>query len=131
MIGKLFRSVLITIGISSFLSLASHFAGMSFWWTFLVVTVIQFGLWNLIQYILEWRTAVNLRTIESNMLIELNKTTLDIPCIHCKTVNTVPIRFDQDNEFQCTDCDKTNSVYIDVEIAAKTEIIDRPHFILR
>lgn len=131
MVGKLATSILITFGISTLLSGISYYAGYSFWLSFLTVTVIQFGLWNLIQYILEWRTAIKLRDIESTMLIELNKQVINIPCIHCKTVNTVPIRFDQNNEFQCTDCDKTNSVYIEVEVAAKTEIIDRPQFIVR
>ena len=131
MVGKLTRSILITLGISTLLSGLSLYAGYSFWLSFLTVTVIQFGLWNLIQYILEWRTTIKLRDIESNMLIELNKQVVNIPCIHCKTVNTIPIRFDQNNEFQCTDCDRTNSVYIEVEVAAKTEIIDRPGFIVR
>tara|TARA_R110002050_G_scaffold6130_1_gene25936 strand:- start:6261 stop:6656 length:396 start_codon:yes stop_codon:yes gene_type:complete len=130
-IGKLIRSILITLGISALVSLASQVAGYSFWWTFLVVTVVQFGIWNLVQYILEWRTSVNMRAMEAKMLIELNRQTLEIPCIHCKTVNTVAMRFDQDNEFQCTDCDKTNSMYIDIEVAARTEIIDKPHFTLR
>ncbi len=77
-------------------------------------------------YALEWRSRIKMREIETEMLAEMSKQGIHIPCAYCKVENFVPIRFDEDNDFNCIECGKTSGVYIDIESATKTAPVDHP-----
>ena len=55
----------------------------------------------------------------------MSKQTAGLPCIFCGEQNTVIIRLNEDNDFNCESCNKTNAVYIDIETVAKTEPIQQ------
>lgn len=46
----------------------------------------------------------------------------DVTCAHCNAAAFVPVRFDEDNSFDCDVCGKSNSVYIDVTTTQKTTV---------
>lgn len=46
----------------------------------------------------------------------------DVTCAHCNAAAFIPIRFDDDNSFNCEVCGKSNSVYVDVTTAQKTTV---------
>jgi hypothetical protein len=46
-------------------------------------------------------------------------------CAYCNAINFIPIRLDEDNEYKCTECDNTNSVYVQITTARQTDIKDR------
>ena len=41
-----------------------------------------------------------------------------------RAAETVPIQFDENNSFTCTECDKESVVYMDIESAQVTTPID-------
>tara|TARA_Y100000310_G_C20291949_1_gene627622 strand:+ start:83 stop:490 length:408 start_codon:yes stop_codon:yes gene_type:complete len=121
---SIIKSLAITLGISILCAASLLVFDITFWKSFLVITAIQFSLWNLVQYVLEWRTKLASRKLEVELLSEISKQGVDIPCGYCKVKNFVPIRFDDTNDFECIDCKKVSSVYIEIESAAKTDPID-------
>ena len=58
--------------------------------------------------------------LEVQILEELGKQTINIPCAACKKENMVPIRLDINNKFDCIECSKENGIYIEVESAQVT-----------
>jgi transposase-like protein len=49
---------------------------------------------------------------------------ISVTCAYCGTSNYIPVRFDEDNSYECEGCGKTNSVYIKITTAQVTDIID-------
>lgn len=47
-----------------------------------------------------------------------------VSCASCKSENFIPIVFGDDNGFECTECGKSNAVYVEIETAARTQPID-------
>ncbi len=71
------------------------------------------------------RRAENLLEVELTTRIqEYTKQGVDLECAYCKAPNYVPIRMDEDNDFVCEECNKTNAVYISLTTAQKTQPIN-------
>lgn len=89
---------------------------------FFVVQVIFFYIWNSVsQSILTFR----LEQEQTKQAEYFSQQGVEASCAHCNSINFVPVRMDQDNEFDCSSCGKSNSVYIDVVIAQKAQLIDK------
>lgn len=114
------RSIVILLVVGCSFGLFLYQFGVNFWITLLLAIVLQFAIWELVRYIIEAGAAVKAAELEVQVLEEIGKQTINIPCAACKTLNVVPIRLDINNTFDCTDCDKENSVYIEVESAQVT-----------
>ena len=54
-----------------------------------------------------------------------SKQGVEVTCAHCNSVNYIPVFMDQDNDFDCESCGKSNSVYIDITVAQQTDITDK------
>ena len=50
---------------------------------------------------------------------------VEVNCAHCNQPSFVPVRMDEENEFTCEQCGKHNSIYIDITVAQKAQLIDR------
>lgn len=81
-----------------------------------------FYIWN--SYI-EYRLRYNESVQETARIESYNMQGVEARCAHCNSINFIPIRFDDNNQFQCTECDKTNSVYIDVTIAQSADVLNK------
>ena len=55
---------------------------------------------------------------------EYSKQGIDTECAFCTAPQFVPIRFDIDNEFDCTECGKSSALYVTVTSAQKTNPLD-------
>lgn len=54
-----------------------------------------------------------------------SKQGVDVTCAHCSNANFIPISMSEVNEFECQVCGKQNSVYVDITVAQKTDIVDK------
>jgi hypothetical protein len=90
--------------------------------TLFVLQIIFFYIWNSVsQSILTFK----LEQEQTKQAEYFSQQGLEASCAHCNSVNFVPIRMDQDNEFDCENCGKPNSVYIDVVVAQKAQLLDK------
>ena len=58
--------------------------------------------------------------LQRQLLSDIASQSIIAPCAYCKVENVAPIRFDQDNQFECEACNKNSVVYIDIETAQIT-----------
>jgi hypothetical protein len=114
-VNRVVRSILILLAVGSSFGLFLYQFGVNFWVTFTLVIVLQFAIWEFVRYILEARATMKAAEMEVQVLEELGKQTINIPCAACSKINMVPIRLDINNKFDCIECSKENGVYIDVE----------------
>lgn len=116
MIGSILRSLAITCAVSLGVAyLASSFE-ISFWKTFIAVSLVQLAGWQIVDHF----TAIKIRQLQQKAQEIDSMQMLPVPCAGCKTTNIVPVRLDEDNSFDCTNCNKTNSIYIETQTAIAT-----------
>lgn len=92
----------------------SYYKGFAF------TVVAQLLVYNLFKYMRDGYMTVRMREIEMEEIKSFEKQGMDLECAHCRDVAYVPIRFDQQNVFECPACGKTNSVYLNVTVARET-----------
>ena len=120
MIGSILRSLAITCAVSLGVAYFASSFEISFWKTFIAVTLVQLAGWQIVDHF----TSIKLRQIQQKAEEIDSMQILPLQCAGCKTTNIVPIRLDEDNSFDCTNCNKTNSVYIETQTAVATSPID-------
>jgi len=64
--------------------------------------------------IIQSNISIKQTRLENERIAEFSKQGTTVPCAYCNTNNFIPIRFDVDNNFPCTSCEKVNSVYINI-----------------
>lgn len=126
MIATVLKSGLVTSIISASIAYFLTFFGISFLSTFILATVIQIVVWNIYNNYMQLRN----REIDERMLGELAKQAIPIPCAYCKQVNLTPIRFDENNKVNCTQCQKESAVYVNVESSQITTPLELEKTIL-
>ena len=118
------RSLGITFAVSAAVALFLTEFDFTFWKPFLFVTVIQFVGWFAYNKRLEAILIKDSHQVTERMVTEIAKQQTPLPCNFCKHINIVDIRIDEDNGFECTSCGKNNAVYVSIDTAATTDIID-------
>lgn len=114
------RSLSITCVVSATIAyFLTHF-NIDFSKTFLLIIVLQVAAWNIFQYIIQTRVAQKRRDQDNQMLAEIAKQSAVVLCAYCDEENLAPIRLDQDNNFQCSKCNKENSVYVHIQTVQVT-----------
>tara|TARA_B100001123_G_scaffold437355_1_gene569356 strand:- start:204 stop:602 length:399 start_codon:yes stop_codon:yes gene_type:complete len=88
--------------------------------SFVLAVLVQIIGWNVFSYIHSKKVQIRITELEVQALGELAKQSSEATCAYCGTANIIPIRFDEDNAFECNNCDNRNSVYIAVETAQIT-----------
>ena len=116
---SIFKTTLVAI---IFTVIVNYITGSDYLRTFITLICVQFALsyiWNsYTQYSLS-----RLSIIEETQRLEMYESQgLSVQCAFCKSENFIPIRFDDENDFDCTECNKQNSVYVDVTTAQKTTV---------
>ena len=90
--------------------------------TLFVLQLLVFYIWNSVsQSIL----TIRIEQEQTKQAEYFSQQGVEASCAHCNTVNYVPIRMDLDNEFQCESCGKPNSIYIDITVAQKAQLIGK------
>ena len=125
MIRDIIISIAVTLLMAALISSALYFAfDVSILKSSIVTILLQvlgFYIWN--SY-LQYKMKRVLIEEETKRLESYTAQGVEVNCAYCNSINYIPVRFDQDNGFECTDCGKHNSVYVDVKTAQKTDIID-------
>lgn len=120
MIVNILRSLAITLAISGTCASVGWSLDYNFWKIFALITAIQFvGFWifnTIIQHIKQ----VKMTQLENERIAEYTKQSITAECAYCKTPNLIPLRVDSDNDFDCTNCNKPNAIYIGITVTQKT-----------
>ena len=87
----------------------------------LVVQFVFFYLYNSVVQLVMSSKFEREQTIQAEYF---SKQGVDVSCAHCNNINFIPISMADVNEFVCDVCGKQNSVYVDITVAQKTDIVD-------
>ena len=121
---NILRSLAITCVVSATLAYFLTTFNIEFLKTFLLAIILQVAGWNIFQYVIKTRVAQKRRDQDNVMLAEIAKQSAVIPCAYCAQENLVPIRLDEDNNFECSECNKENSVYVNIQTVQVTVPLD-------
>jgi hypothetical protein len=126
MIKSIVVSLLVTVVLSLVGATICNFVfEYNFIKSFVVFILVQLSVSFIWSSILSYLANVNAAREETARLELYSQQGVDADCAYCKKTNFIPIRMDEVNDFICDSCGKNNSVYIDVTIAQKTDIIDK------
>lgn len=123
-IKKIIISLIITCIISSLVGAATYSIDIGFLIGFIFSFLIQLSISITLKTILQSKENIRAVELENKRIAELSKQGAFVECAHCGEDNFIPIRLDVDNEFECTSCNKNNSVYVNITIAQQTEPLD-------
>lgn len=117
---QLFRGIIILSTISSLGGALAYGIGVAFWQGFAFTSVIQIILFNVGRHIRTGYLASKTRELELEEIKSFEKQGMELTCAHCRSNVFVPIRFDQQNAFQCPECGEHNAIYVNVTVARET-----------
>jgi len=119
-IGSILRSLVITCFVSGGIAYFATAFNIDFIKAFILACLTQLAIWQVINHF----SNIKLKQIQQKGQEIEAMQFLPISCAGCKTSNMVPVRLDYKNSFECNDCKKTNSVYIDISTAMTTDPIN-------
>jgi len=123
-VNNIFRSVGLTLAVSTIVSFALLLANISFLTSFIVVTIAQFIVFFIVGSVLEFINEIKLKEINALRLTEYSKQSLEIECpCFKKHKQVIPISLSSPNSYKCGECGKNNNVYITAEAVHVTEPI--------
>jgi hypothetical protein len=61
------------------------------------------------------------KKLENDRIAEFSKQGVEAECANCNTKSIVPVKFNSNNDFICENCSRSNSIYINITTAQKTE----------
>jgi phage FluMu protein Com len=115
-------TVVVAIGAASASAYVFEYNYMKSFVVVMLIQIVGFYLWNsLLQMIIKFR----MEREQTIRIQQYNEQGMEIKCAHCNSLNFIPIKVNEDNQFTCIQCAKDNSVYIDVTVAPKTDVSDR------
>jgi hypothetical protein len=119
------RSILLTLLVGAVLGTSIAYIGSLSYTKSIVGTVL--GQFIFFAFYNRYRARKDAAAFTAEMttrIKEFSKQGIDTECAFCTAPQFVPIRFDRDNEFECTECGKTSALYITVTSAQKTKPLD-------
>lgn len=125
MIANIVKSLLTTLIVSLGLSVIFYFLGFKPVNTFIISICVLLVLGFLVGQISETLAGINNKKLENERIKEFTKQGVSVSCAYCGSLNFTPIRFDTKNQFTCLDCDKKNSIYIDITATQVTNPLDK------
>lgn len=124
------KDIIISLVVTTIISLAAAFIGQIVYDTdFLqvlvgafVTQIAIFYLWN--SY-MQYRVRSTLEQEETKRVEMYQTQGVESQCAYCNSMNFIPIRLGENNEYECDECGSKNSVYVQVTTARKTDIKNR------
>lgn len=114
------KSLTITVTVSLLVGLVFWATGYDYVKPIILTMVGQFAVFWLFNTWLRKQHMIQTNKLENERIKEFSKQAVDVECSYCKSTNLIPVRFDVDNDFECTNCGKPNAVYIGVTVTQKT-----------
>lgn len=122
---QIVQSLLITAVISLLISTSVwYLLGYNFYKWLIGVTILQFVAFAIMNNFKEHHQKIAFERETTKRIREFTKQGVNVSCTYCGKNNFVPIRLDQDNDFTCEGCGKTNGVYVSITAAQKTQMIE-------
>lgn len=119
---SLLKTSVVSLIVSGLLLLVFNLNMLHWFVITFLLQIVFFYAWN--SYV-DLRLRIEEKEQETKRLEMYESQGVDATCAYCNNDNYIPVRFDQDNEFECEHCGKINSVYVDITVAQKTAILDR------
>ena len=116
-LGKVFQSLLITCTVSTFCSLIFTLFGVSFWYTFAIVCLLQW-ITNYVVHV--YIKEKNLKEMYLAELSKLEDLSTLLNCAYCNTQNVVTFLPESVTDFKCTNCNNINHVKLNFTISRST-----------
>ena len=124
MLQRIGISLLKTILISALFAGAGLLFNFPFIQVFAASMCVQFILFFIWNSVMEYSFRSKLERIETERLELYAQQGVDVTCAYCGRGNFVPVRFDEDNEFECEHCEETNAIYVRVTTTQITDILE-------
>lgn len=122
---QILQSLAITMVISLSISTCVwYLLNYNFYKWLVGVTVLQFVTFAVMNNLKEYYQKIVFERETTARIKEFTKQGVTVSCTYCGSNNFVPIRMDQDNDFTCDNCGKTNGVYVNITAAQKTQMIE-------
>ena len=121
------RDIIISLMVTTIISLAFAFIGQivydsDFMQVLVGAFVTQIAIFYLWNSYMQYRVRATLEAEETKRIEMYETQGVNSQCAYCNSMNFIPIRLGENNEYVCEDCDNTNSVYVEVTTARKTDI---------
>jgi len=118
---EIFKSLLLICSISGIISyIGYYYYNIEYTGTFILICIIQLALsWYIKTYIQFKREKITVE-MQTAMLDQIENESTQAPCAYCGEVNMIPISPVDDNDFECINCEKKNSVYVNITVAQQT-----------
>ena len=114
------KSLTITVSVSLVVGVLFWSSGHDYVKPIILTLVGQFaGFWLFNTWIRK-QHIIKTGQLENERIKEFSKQAVEVECSYCKTSNLIPVRFDIDNDFNCSNCGKPNAVYVGVTVTQKT-----------
>lgn len=120
MIRDIVKSLLFLAIVSTVIGFVLYSLGANFWYSLIFGIVIQFAIWKLYTYWVNRDAELRSKELDVQLIGELAKQEATLPCAYCGQENTVPIRLDENNSFECMGCSEESVVYISLETVQRT-----------
>lgn len=124
MILSVLKSLSILLSIATAVGYATYELAFGFWPGFIFMMITQIMVYNLYRSIRDSIVALRLKAMQVEEIKSFERQGIDLNCAHCKERVFVPIRLDEQNNFICPECNKPNSVYINMTVARETDSIN-------
>jgi len=118
---SILRSLIILCGVSATIGGIWYILGGSFAKPVFLSAILQvvcYVIWSSIQ---SDRVRITIEREHTKRVEEFAKQGLELECSYCSKLTIVPIRFDEDNQFECPHCNNLNSIYISVTTTQVTQ----------
>jgi transcription elongation factor Elf1 len=122
--GSIFKSLSITTLVTLTVSALMWSIGYPFYTVFVFTFIGQLMFFYMFNTVLRYVIMLKNKKLENNRIKEFTLQGVELHCAHCNSSNLTPLRFDQDNIFSCLNCEKGNSVYINITVAQSSSPLD-------
>jgi hypothetical protein len=90
--------------------------GLSFWNSFLLIFVLHFIVFGIMNYVSGIIASYKLRQLQAQEIEALTNQSVSVQCAKCDDISVVPIIVSStDNEYVCANCDTKNRIIVSVE----------------
>jgi len=118
---KILMSIGATLGISAGIAGALSLFGLSFWNCFLLIFVLHFVAFGVLNYITGIITRYKMRVLAVQELEVINNQSVPVQCAKCNEPSMVPVIVGRDdNEYECVYCNAINKIVISAEAVLPT-----------
>jgi hypothetical protein len=121
----MFRSILgslvVLCSISAALGGIWYLLGGDFWKVTFLSVVLQVTCYIMWSSFRSYRLKIAIEREQTQRIQEFSKQGIDLQCSYCSKETYVPIRFDEDNQFECPHCENVNSIYVNVTTTQVTQ----------